>query len=84
MRYCKRLAQNFRQGYGGRGTLLGRQEMGHVKQNRRAAGDIGTGVHHAGVQWGTGLRGFRGTGMYRSVLECTGVYWGVLECIEVY
>lgn len=28
MRYCKRLAQNFRQGYGGRGTLLGRQEVG--------------------------------------------------------
>lgn len=25
-----------------------------------------------------------GTGMNRSVLECTGVYWGVLECIGVY
>lgn len=28
MRHCKRLAQNFSVGYGGRGTLLGRQEAG--------------------------------------------------------
>lgn len=53
MRYCKRLAQNFRQGTGVGGTLLGRQEVGLSSKNRRAAGDIGTWVHHAGVQWET-------------------------------